>query len=346
VNRMCHNFIAFALSVLAVAALSASTGSRDSGARHSGSATSRHRTSKYQINPDMTYPTVSSGMLLQFLRDSSNRQTPNITLINLESHRVKEMRLWFDDSADVHIVSATASPDASVVVSGYARSKEGITAKYIAQLDSQGTVIHVIRTNPYLASSVCLTADGFVWTAGRVDKLDVPETYRVIRKWSLTTGLKATALPYADFSLPSGIKGEANSGTFFRCTHGGMFLYRGTDGLLARIDPGTLAVTKTTVKQSTSGAITTDFECLEDGSVYSSIVFRQDKRPKTVGEILYAKIAGTSSSWNVQSNLPVNAEVDSVPVLRGVDAGSLVFANQSAASDPHFVELVWTNPQS
>ena len=85
-------------------------------------------------------------------------------------------------------------------------------------------------------------------------------------------------------------------------------------------------------------------ECLDNGTIYSSVVLRQGKQPRTFGEVLYARIAGDSNSWSVQENLPVNADVDSVPVLRGVDDGSLVFANQSAGSDPHFVELVWTTP--
>jgi hypothetical protein len=299
--------------------------------------------STYRINPDMTYPTVSGGVLLQFFRDSFEKDVPNIALTNLESHEVKEMTVWFDDTTDVHIVSAAAVLGSGIVLSGYARSKNGITAKYIAQLDAQGVVTHVIRTNPYLASSVCLNQDGSVWTAGTVDNRDVPNTYKVIREWNMTTGLRAAALPYKDFSLPSGIRGETNSGTFFRCARGEIFLYRSSDGLLARIDLRTLAVTIGSVRLRNSGAVTTDFECLDNGSVYSSVVFRQGKRPRTVGELLYAKIAGNSNSWSVQQSLPGN-DVDSVPVLRGVDAGSLVFANQSASSDRHFVELVWTNP--
>jgi hypothetical protein len=344
VNRSYNRLIALGLLFLAVSVFSATAGSYDSRQRGSDSFGSGARASTYRINPDMTYPSVSGGVLLQFLRDSSNKQMPNIAVINLKSHEVKEMTVWFDDATDVHIVSAAAGLGAGVVVSGYARSKDGITAKYIAQLDAQGVVTHVIRTNPYLASSLCLNQDGSVWTAGQVDNRDVPKTYRVIREWSMTTGLRAAVLPYTEFSLPSGIRGETNSGTFFRCARGEIFLYRSSDGLLARIDLRTLAVTIVSVRPRNSGAVTTDFECLDNGIVYSSVVFRQDKQSRTVGELLYAKIAGNSNSWSVQQNLPGNTEVDSVPLLRGVDAGSLVFATHSAGSDPKFVELVWTSP--
>ena len=337
------NFIASGLVLLTLVGFSAIAGSYDRQQRGSDRA-SGARVSTYRINPDMTYPSVSGGVLLQFLRDSSNKQMPNIVLTNLRNHEVKEMTLWFDDATDVHIVSATAGLGAEIVVSGYAHSKDGVTAKYIAQLDAHGAVTHVIRTNPYLASSVCLNQDGSVWTAGKVDNRDVPQTYRVIREWSMTTGLKAAALPYREFFLPSGIRGETNSGTFFRCGRENLFLYRSSDGALATVDAHTLAATIVSVRLMSSGMVTTDFECLDNGTIYSSVVLRQGKQPRTFGEVLYARIAGDSNSWSVQENLPVNADVDSVPVLRGVDDGSLVFANQSAGSDPHFVELVWTTP--
>jgi hypothetical protein len=307
-------------------------------------APSRQQT--FAMDSGMTYPYVDKGKLIRYVRQSADEKAPNIELVDLQSRAISKKTLWFDGAKTVQITSAALAGDGSVIVAGSTRTASGITAKYIAQINSAGSVTHVIRTNPYLALDLCVSNDGFVWTLGTISREDVPDSMRVLRKWSMTDGLAAALLPRKVLPAGLGRNPDPRFPTFLRCGLHSIILYSALDNVMVKVDQTSLEATILNVAplQSDVRAIT-GFVYTENDEVFISTVQRTKNQPR--GEFLrLIHPSGNSSAPHWEKTQEPQKTDGMLTILCGVDGREIVYAEQSPdAPYDSPVNLVWISPK-
>ena len=105
----------------------------------------------------------------RYLITHNLRAAPNLPVLALfdsSGARVRSGTVWFSSAAKVSVRGVTVDNGGTIFVSGAARSSDGALADFIAQLNPEGQVSDVVRTNPYLGLHLCTVAPGNVWALG------------------------------------------------------------------------------------------------------------------------------------------------------------------------------------
>jgi hypothetical protein len=105
----------------------------------------------------------------RYLITHNLRAAPNLPVLALfdsSGAQVRNGTVWFSSAAKVSVRGVTVDDRGAIFVSGAARSYDGALADFIAQLNPEGQVSDVVRTNPYLGLHLCTTAPGSVWALG------------------------------------------------------------------------------------------------------------------------------------------------------------------------------------
>lgn len=91
---------------------------------------------------------------------------PQVRVYN-QSGLVLPITVSFPDSGTVSVEGVTAlNGGPGALVSGSAWSQSGQFATFLAWIDNKGNTTKVIRTNPFLATRICLAPDGSIWAFG------------------------------------------------------------------------------------------------------------------------------------------------------------------------------------
>lgn len=105
----------------------------------------------------------------RYLITHNLRADPNVPVLALfdsTGARVRTGTVWFPSAVRVSVRGVTVDDMGTIFVSGAARSKDGALADFIAQLDPEGRVSDVVRTNPFIGLHLCTTANGSIWSLG------------------------------------------------------------------------------------------------------------------------------------------------------------------------------------
>lgn len=89
-----------------------------------------------------------------------------LALFDSSGAQVRNGTVWFSSAAKISVRGVTVDDRGAIFVSGAARSNDGALADFIAQLNPEGQVSDVVRTDPYLGLHLCTTAPGNVWALG------------------------------------------------------------------------------------------------------------------------------------------------------------------------------------
>jgi hypothetical protein len=120
------------------------------------------------------------------------RATPNLPVLALFDSSGAQVRsgiVWFSSAAKVSVRGVTVDDRGAIFVSGAARSNDGALADFIAQLNPEGQVSDIVRTNPYLGLHLCTSIPGSVWALGYDrDALSNGSPNLMLRQFDLSKG--------------------------------------------------------------------------------------------------------------------------------------------------------------
>ncbi len=96
----------------------------------------------------------------------------------------------------------TRCGDGMIAVAGSAYDGNSQGAAFLAILSPDGARQTVIRTSPYVATTLAFSSDGVLWTAGRelVDGKEGPPNHPIIRRFGRDGKLLSSAMPRDGFS--------------------------------------------------------------------------------------------------------------------------------------------------
>ena len=183
------------------------------------------------IVPGALVPDWDRGYLVFRTRESlgsADSQSPTVILYDRDGQRARQARFWFPDAVRVFISDATVADDGRIIASGSVISSDGKLASFIAKTGLDGNVTQVIRTNPFVATHVCSTSDGTLWTFGHeLDKEEARGDYTMLHHYNFNTGLLQEYVPR--HSIPVSVLPTLAAGTpqgaYLRCGDETVALY-------------------------------------------------------------------------------------------------------------------------
>ena len=100
--------------------------------------------------------------------DKDHQPTGRIGIYNSNAKLDLEKMVSFpiEHATDVSLVSADMARSGELVASGLATQQDGAVARFLARISPNGTVMKLVRTEPYLPQYICAADDGSVWTVG------------------------------------------------------------------------------------------------------------------------------------------------------------------------------------
>jgi hypothetical protein len=278
---------------------------------------------------DYVHPRVDKGNALRFLRHSDNHNIPNIEIVDLHTASVFHRILWFEGARSVDVTAIAASQGGGVIVSGFAVGDAGEAANYLAELDADGRVSHAIRTNPYLASDICVDGDGLIWSIGLVTKEGMPDTYRVLRKWDVNKGIIGALLPRRLFSNVVDNKETSLSQIFLGCGLKSVAVYSRPENLVVFVDTPTLSPTFCKLNPVDSSVeVLTGFAYSQNGLMFvgATAANRDGSRSGEVLRLIPAR--SSQMQWSKELRVPV---AGNTAELCGIDGTEIVYCEQDRA---------------
>jgi hypothetical protein len=292
-------------------------------------------------------PRWENNHLITFEVDAATPSTPNVSIYGRDGRLSRQIVIWIPEAMRVFLDNVVLTTDGRILATGVADSNDGKRAAFIAITDVAGKVTSVIRTNPFLASQLCLGPDGTVWTFG-----DVPSTGTasaevsagLLRNYDFGAGLLHEFLPRSSFpasrNAPAFLSGVGKE-VAMRCSQSELVIYSGPAREVIVMNFSDLIITRWKDRRSTRALPMLGFALTASGTIYSSLTSvpeQTDEKNAKAGLYELQFDAPTHSAvWLPvmriqQSGPPTDSDVT---LLLGVDGNALVY-NRVGDSGVHW----------
>lgn len=240
----------------------------------------------------------------------------------------KEAYFWLEGASRVGVDYAAVTKSGKVLISGGARTKEGLAAFYIAEI-VDGRPKRIIRTTPFAPVYICEGEADTVWAYGfeRNDEGDRVPAGPMLRQFSFDKGQLKAMLLISDlapgWNLPEGsYLGEVN----MRCTPSTVGIYnaRSSEWVQFDVKTNTLRVAKVDPLPPPSKMRITGFAFTDSGDVFASFHDRSKSLPMS-GLFQLAFDSGGNGKWVfVPGTVGPYRRGSPIEKLMGTDGTSLV----------------------
>jgi len=173
------------------------------------------------------------GYLISIVPETTSPTSTNVTLYDANGHKARESAVWFPEAETVFILSAAVTIEGNVLASGTAVKHDGTRAYFIATADGSGRVTAAIQTNPFFPRSVCVAADGTIWSFGDLGRNQDRTMVEgdILRQFDFAKGLVSSYLPRSTFGSGRGSpavgSGERRE-VYLRCSGNRIVIYSGS----------------------------------------------------------------------------------------------------------------------
>jgi hypothetical protein len=292
-----------------------------------------------------TYPVVSNGYLLSFMR--INISGPGIPIVVYPlSNQTRQDLSFTSMGTRTTIADMAVTVNQQLLVAGtyttVVSSQEASSAHFIAQVDMKGNALNTFNLGQYDAERICATGDGTFWTLGpTTDSTGTNDANAgMLRHYGSDGTLRQSYLPASSLPNPQGGLNLHAAGTLFGVKYPQAFLgcgpstvgvYIGApENIWVEVDQATGASRQWTVPDS-SNVQMTSMVLASKHLAYASVAAR--------GLIALTVDDGGGSSWSAVPEAPGNA-TPVVGAILGTDKGSVVYA-RGAQAKPGDRPLYW-----
>ena len=162
--------------------------------------------------------------------DKDHQPTGRIGIYNSNAKLDLEKMVSFpiEHATDVSLVSADMARSGELVASGLATQQDGAVARFLARISPNGTVMKLVRTEPYLPQYICAADDGSVWTVGEewLGPGSVKQSgCSVLRQYSFDKGLVREAVSREQFHGDRVSFGGPVWAAIIQCDHDAVHVY-------------------------------------------------------------------------------------------------------------------------
>jgi hypothetical protein len=112
-------------------------------------------------------PKWSGDFLLSWRTDTdSSDYNNNLTIHGRDGNVIRRLRLWFPDALSVKLWDAAASSSGSVSVVGFALSRSGSVAPFLALVPANSSSVKIVQMSPFEGRKVTWGQDDTIWVLG------------------------------------------------------------------------------------------------------------------------------------------------------------------------------------
>ncbi|HEU0140354.1 MAG TPA: hypothetical protein VFQ79_11600 [Bryobacteraceae bacterium] len=268
--------------------------------------------------------TADKGFILSRAFESVDGSAPNVWVYDREGKAVTSAILWLEDAAKVRVFDVGVDYDGTAVASGYVTRADGTAEAVIGIIGRGGRIERVIRTNPFVARFVTVGPDRVIWAAGRdIEATQRGRDYDMVRSYSMDGRFLHSAVPRSSAaSVQDPVPATGKTGrTHLRGSSTNVVFYSGVMNRLIVFDRAGAIVNDWSPpvpwRNARMGGFGTDA-----ASIYA--LFRGDDGHR--GAFRFDRQAG---NWVlIKDTYTPPGERVRFGLLRGTDAGALVFTNR------------------
>jgi hypothetical protein len=213
--------------------------------------------------------------------------------------------IWMEGAKEAIVNGAAVTRTGNLVLAGAFVTEKNAIAHFIAQADSQGNIVHLIRTNPQAPMMICASGE-HVWVYGWDRERNANGlTYPMLNEYTFEKGLVYSTL---DSGIPASLKWEDVT---LRCTDSQVVLLMGGMHEVMRLDTATKKLTRTKYS-GLSDSIQISGIALTDSNDLFISVREKHKNPGT-GLFHFETFSNGTGGWS--------AVPESVGLLRNPEIG-------------------------
>ena len=194
------------------------------------------------IQKGVSIPYFDRGRFIQFINATTQGDTPNVFLYGPSGKRTNEATISVANASSLRLVWVSLDGAGKLAASGRASLIDGTMFNFITVADLDGKHPQVFGTGDYLATQICSSPDGSLWTIGTFPQdriVGSASSYDTLRRYSTNGDLMAHFLPRSDLFRGFSNASRISSGIFLRSTDQGVVLYDGVDHLFYTYDLST-----------------------------------------------------------------------------------------------------------
>lgn len=277
-----------------------------------------------------------SGHLITF-RESAAEEP--IRLFDRSGAKEASFNFSIPEAVDLRIADVTLKSPDHLLVSAAAISKEGATAYLVAEVDSKGRVLRVLRTNPFVVRQIRSDESDSFWAYGFEQRSTAD--FPVLRRYAFGKGLLQSFLPRSTLK-GAPITGRYSEDLSLAWNGKTVGVYDGARGQWLELSPTTGSITKWTFPVIPLTVFATGHAFGPSGDVYASFIDHTNGR-KFDGLFVLDK-SRRESRWVPVRNTVTSRDSNS-PSLRqllGIDRSNLVYID--SFKEP--LKLVWSEVQT